>query len=308
MQKYCNTVNESIKKEGITTVIYVMPNGENSKTFDESIKIIKFLAQNNINRNDVVIALGGGVVGDITGFATGIYKRGTPFIQVPTTLMAMVDASIGGKTAINIDMGKNLVGVFHQPKFVFCDTDIIDNLPQDIFCEGITEVIKYGIIEKNNIITKLLENNVNIYDIITECIRIKAKYVECDEFDVGVRQKLNFGHTIAHAIEQFTNHSISHGKAVGIGLAYETLFAEKYFGLDNSISNTVIKTLQKYNIDYSLQNICVKKDINTLINFMSNDKKNNDSNITFILPKEIGNTDIYKIPVDTVCKILSEII
>ena len=301
-RKYGKRVTTCIEACGINTEVYVFKNGEKSKNFDEATKIIDFLAEKGINRNDVIISLGGGVVSDMTGFVAAIYKRGIDVVHIPTTLMAMVDASIGGKTAVNTRYAKNLAGAFKQPRFVFCDTKIIEELPRDIFTEGISEVIKYGIIEENTILDELLQDNLDIKKIVTECVGIKARYVEVDEFDRGIRQKLNFGHTVGHAVEQYTDYKLSHGKSVAIGLALETKLAERIFNLDNSMSKKIVALLKKYALPYE-----ISFDIDEIIEYMTKDKKNTDSGIKFILPKKIGNADIYNLNKDTVKNILGAI-
>ena len=200
---YGQIVMDSLKRAGITPVYYIFPAGEASKNASTYLNILNFLAENKIARSDLIIALGGGVVGDITGFAAATFLRGVPYVQVPTTLLAMVDSSVGGKTAIDLPAGKNLVGAFKQPQLVLCDTDVLNTLPKEWFLDGCAEVIKYGMLYDQNLVYSLLQAgpDFNREEVITKCITFKRDVVEEDEYDTGTRQKLNLGHTIGHAIE-----------------------------------------------------------------------------------------------------------
>jgi 3-dehydroquinate synthase len=180
---------------------------------------MSFMAQNRITRSDCIFALGGGVVGDLGGFAAATYLRGVEFIQIPTTLLAMVDSSVGGKTAIDIPEGKNLIGAFYQPSLVICDYTTLDTLPPSVFADGCAEVIKYGIINDRALFHKLQSPIMpQIEDVIENCVRNKRDIVNMDEHDVGIRQLLNLGHTPAHSIETLSNFEISHGSAVAMGI------------------------------------------------------------------------------------------
>ena len=195
-----------------------------------------FLAE---DRDDVIIALGGGVVGDLAGFVSSTYLRGIKFVQIPTTLLAAVDSSVGGKTAIDLKAGKNLAGAFYQPQVVLCDYSTLDTLPEEVFNDGCAEVIKYGVIASEELFEKCFKGiKENIEDIIYECVRIKRDIVAKDEFDIGMRQLLNYGHTIGHAIEACSNYEITHGSAVAIGMILITKAAVK---LDICGENTLIR-------------------------------------------------------------------
>lgn len=215
------TATKSLICSGFDVVNYVFPAGENSKSFEIYLDILNFLAENKITRGDMLIALGGGVVGDITGFAAATYLRGVPFVQIPTTLLAMVDSSVGGKTAINLPTGKNLVGAFNQPCLVLCDLDALNTLPEPVFRDGCAEVIKYGVIYDAELFEHLgkFGSDFDREYVISRCIELKRKVVEQDEFDTGARQMLNYGHTIGHSIEAQSGFSITHGQAVAIGMA-----------------------------------------------------------------------------------------
>ena len=266
---------------------FVFENGEKAKNIDNLHSILSFLAENRFKRNDTIIALGGGVVGDIAGLAASLYMRGINLIQIPTTLLAMVDASIGGKTAIDRPEGKNLIGSFHQPIAIFCDTDIIKDLPIEIFNEGMGEVIKYGIISDNPILSYINNNTFDehLNEIIEYCIKSKIDVVEKDENETkGIRKVLNAGHTFAHSLEKASNYNIPHGIAVATGLVYEAKIANCLKICDNNTVDQILTAVDKYDllIDFPYE-------YNDLISYMALDKKNNDNDISFILPTRIGN-------------------
>ena len=200
---YCEAVTNSLKNAGFEVCRYVIPNGEPSKCSAVLNDVYDFLSKNCITRSDCIIALGGGVVGDLTGFAAATYLRGFDLIQIPTTLLAQVDSSIGGKTAIDLPSGKNLVGAFKQPNLVICDIDTLKTLKEETIVDGMGEVIKYGMIKSAELF-EILDNHTLadidevLEDIIYRCISIKKSVVETDEFDRGERMLLNFGHTLGH--------------------------------------------------------------------------------------------------------------
>ena len=270
-----------------SAVKYVFPNGEASKNINTLSNILEFLADNNFKRNDCVVALGGGVVGDIAGLASAIYMRGISFIQIPTTLLAMVDASIGGKTAIDLKAGKNLAGAFWQPSLVICDIDIIKKLPNDIFKEGIGEVLKYDVIDNLGIFESVANNKVfdDLDSIIYKCIKSKQRIVEEDEFETnGTRKLLNVGHTFAHGLEKLSNYKIFHGIAVATGLVWEAGISYKLGMCSKETFQDIKQAVVKWNllIDFDY-------DFKALVEAMKKDKKNNNSLISFMLPIQIGN-------------------
>ena len=195
------------------TFSYVFPAGEESKNGSTYLKLLNFLAENKLTRSDCLLALGGGVVGDLTGFAAATYLRGVDFVQAPTTLLAAVDSSVGGKTAIDLDAGKNLAGAFYQPSAVLCDLDTLNTLPENIFRDGCAEVIKYGVLYDEALFAHLEEKGLGFdqEEVISRCVELKRDVVAQDEFDRGERQKLNLGHTIGHGIEACSGYKISHG-------------------------------------------------------------------------------------------------
>jgi len=299
---YSMQVYDSLKKQNIDVYKFVFANGEESKNIRTLSLILEFLAENKFKRNDLIVAIGGGVVGDISGLSASLYMRGIEFIQIPTTLLAMVDASIGGKTAVDIKAGKNLVGAFWQPSLVLCDTNIIKNLPNNIFVEGMAEVIKADEIGNFGIIDLIKKSLIydNIDYIVEKCIELKRDIVQQDEFEtLGVRKLLNVGHTYAHALEKLSDYKISHGEAVGCGLFVEALIANRLGLCDEdtkiSIQNAVLKVglLNEYN--YPIKDI---------VNTMKVDKKNTDDLISFMLPKTLGNCVERKLSTNEVEQLL----
>lgn len=265
------------------------PAGEASKTAENYLLLLKTLAKEGLTRADCVIALGGGVVGDLAGFAAATYLRGIAYIQVPTTLLAMVDSSVGGKTGIDLEGGKNQVGAFHQPHAVLCDTDILCTLPESIFRDGCAEVIKYGVLYDPELFTHL-ETTGMAFDrayVISRCVELKRNAVEADEFDRGQRKLLNFGHTIGHAIEKCSNYTVTHGQAVAIGMAMVCRAASCR---DNS---RILALLEKFCLP-------IKTDCSAvaLANAAFSDKKRSGGNVELIIPKAIGDCRLVSAPID----------
>lgn len=287
---YGKTVEESLKKSGFSVISYVFPAGEESKNGTTYLHLLNFLAENKLTRSDLLIALGGGVTGDLTGFAAATYLRGIRFIQVPTTLLAAVDSSVGGKTAIDLPAGKNLAGAFCQPSLVICDTDTLSTLPADVFRDGCAEVIKYSILYDPMLFSHLEEKGLD-FDreaIITRCVELKRDVVMEDEFDTGDRMKLNLGHTIGHGVEARSNFCLSHGKSVAIGMAI-VCRASKC-----PDTPRIINLLKQFglpcNTDYPVDDI---------YNYSLSDKKRSGSLINLIIPKAIGCCEIVPTPVDS---------
>ncbi|MBQ8435696.1 MAG: 3-dehydroquinate synthase, partial [Oscillospiraceae bacterium] len=221
---YYKKLEKALKDEGFSVVKFVFPNGEASKSTETLNDIYNFLCENSITRSDCIIALGGGVVGDISGYAAATFLRGLKYVQIPTTLLAQIDSSVGGKTAIDLPCGKNLVGAFKQPSCVICDPDVLSTLSEKIMSDGMAEAIKYGMIRDRELFELIASHNTEnvssvIDKIIYKCISIKRDVVENDEFDTGERMILNFGHTLGHAVERYYNYeTYTHGSAVAIGM------------------------------------------------------------------------------------------
>ena len=233
---YSKTVEKSLTEKGFICSKFVFENGEKSKNFKTYIEIVNFLAKQEFSRTDLVVALGGGVVGDIAGFSASTYLRGIKHIQVPTTLLSQIDSSVGGKTAIDLEVGKNLVGAFCQPELVVCDTALLSSLDKKVLEDGFGEGAKYALLDKK--VYSLIKNkDFLMQDFVYLCIDYKRQIVEEDEFEKGNRKLLNLGHTVAHAIEKLSSYTISHGNAVAIGLD---------FVLNSAVNNQRI-TKDEYN-------------------------------------------------------------
>ena len=296
---YSEKVLSSLKNSGFDSNKFVIKAGEKYKNLSTVENIIRYLADNNYQKKDVLIALGGGVVGDITGLCASLYMRGIDFVQIPTTLLSAVDASIGGKTAVDLPEGKNLIGTFYQPKLVMCDIKVLNSLPSEIFVEGMSEVIKYGIIKDNEILNLIDENllNDNLEVVVQKCIEIKSEIVATDEKDIGLRRILNFGHTFAHAIEKISKYKISHGEAVAEGIIFETALSYKLSRCDIEYFNYVKKIVNKY---FNLHNLFSFEEIYSA---MKSDKKNNNDDIKFVVIDGNNHPDVL----DVKRKIIEEV-
>ncbi|MBO5355613.1 MAG: 3-dehydroquinate synthase [Clostridia bacterium] len=288
----------SLESAGYTVFEFVFPHGEASKTAATIVSLWEALAKTNLTRTDFVAALGGGVVGDMAGFAAATYLRGIPFVQFPTTLLAMVDSSVGGKTGADLAIGKNLIGAFHQPSAVFCDTDTLQTLPDNIFADGCAEVIKYGYINDPELLEMLKKPFADAPDeIIAHCVADKRDLVEADERDTGARQLLNLGHTAGHAIEMLSDFTISHGSAVAIGMVLMAKAAVAA-GLCEKDVPTHIEAMLKA---YHLPTEC-PYGADALAKVALSDKKRKGGSITLVLPDKIGNSRLYPVPADTLCE------
>ena len=291
---YSKDIENSLQSQNFTFIKFIIPHGEASKNASNLITLLEFLATNRITRSDAIIALGGGVVGDLAGFAAGVYLRGIKFIQIPTTLLAMVDSSVGGKTAIDLEAGKNLAGVFHQPSLVLCDPNTLNTLTSEIFADGCAEVIKYGIINDKEFFN-FLKNDIqeNIEEVIERCVANKASIVECDEFDNGERQLLNLGHTIGHAIELCSDLSVSHGSAVAIGTVIATRIAISLGLCPANELDEIITILKNANLPTECPYTASE-----LVSVATADKKRSGNSINLILPYGIGNCKLHKVAID----------
>ncbi|MDO4438333.1 MAG: 3-dehydroquinate synthase [Eubacteriales bacterium] len=300
---YLDRVVKSLSKLSCEIVSFIFKNGEQSKNINVYSDILEFLAENELSRTDMILALGGGVVGDMAGFAAATYLRGIDFIQIPTTFLAAIDSSVGGKTAIDLRAGKNLCGAFYQPSLVICDCETLDTLSDEIFADGSAEAIKYGMLRDTRLMKYFEEGIVkeNIEDIIFECVSIKRDIVNADEYDRGMRQILNLGHTFGHSIEKLSDFSVSHGHAVAIGTAIVARLSESLGKLSKSDREKLEKILLKNNLqiatDYDKRSIA----LTALL-----DKKRNGNTINFILPVRIGESEIYKVGTDEIENLLSE--
>ena len=286
---YSQILVESIEKAGFDAVKFVFPHGESSKTPETYLDILEFLGESRITRTDLVIALGGGVTGDMAGFAASTFLRGVHLVQIPTTLLSAVDSSVGGKTAIDLKSGKNQAGTFYQPDLVICDYATLDTLPEETFSEGCAEIIKYGMIWDRNLFDSMsLDVHDNLEEIIARCVEIKRDVVSQDEHDTGLRQILNFGHTFGHGIEKASSYRISHGNAVAMGMAIVT----KASG-DDASYKALLKTLAANGLPskcpYSTEE---------LFDGVLSDKKRTGETITLVLPEGIGKVRLEKMSLD----------
>ena len=274
---------------------YIIEAGEKSKHIDSIKPIYEYLLECHITRTDTIIALGGGVVGDLAGFISSSYLRGVNFIQIPTSLLAQVDSSVGGKVGVDLDVGKNLVGAFKHPKLVLIDPNTLKTLPVHYIRDGMGEVIKYGCIFDKDFFNQL--NNYDswealykdIDEILYKCVNFKRIVVENDLYDFGDRLSLNFGHTLAHAIEVYYHYDMySHGQAVGIGMYLITKLSEEKGLTKAGTSDKIKEILIKYHLPYS-----VDLDLSKLKEAMQLDKKNINASLSYVLLKEIGEYFIY---------------
>lgn len=286
---YGSCVSESLDNAGISPVHYVFPAGEASKNANTYLKILNFLAENQITRSDLIVALGGGVVGDITGFTAATYLRGISYVQIPTSLLAMVDSSVGGKTAIDLPAGKNLVGAFKQPRLVLCDIDTLHTLPERLFLDGCAEVIKYAMLYDEPLFNALQISGPDFdrETVIARCIGLKRDVVQEDEFDNGSRQRLNFGHTIGHAIEARSDFQISHGQAVAAGMAIITKAAAANQMCQQYVYDNLITLLNQFSLPTNTE---YAADI--LFESALSDKKRFGGTVNLIVPQEIGQCQV----------------
>jgi 3-dehydroquinate synthase len=295
---YGYQIETNFKKEGFEVKKIIIKPGEKSKSYEMLSEVCEEILESGLTRGDLIITFGGGVVGDLGGFAASILLRGIPFIQIPTTLLAQIDSSVGGKVAINSRNGKNLIGSFYQPEAVFIDPELLNTLSERVFNDGMAEVIKYAAIKDENLFYKLLSYDSlkslmsNIEDLIYACCSIKKNLVQLDEKDLGDRMLLNFGHTIGHAIEKAFNYeTFTHGEGVAMGMIAITK-ASELLGITESGSLKLLTTLiSKYNLQVSLPNM----DEDEFFKAILLDKKNINENMNLILLKKIGSGFIKKI-------------
>lgn len=299
---YLDTVASSLKDVGFTISSFVFPAGEANKTMDTLAEILEFLAEQRLTRTDCIVALGGGVTGDMAGFAAAVYLRGIRCIQIPTTLLSAVDSSVGGKTAIDLKSGKNLAGAFLQPSAVLCDTECLSSLPAEVFADGAAEAIKTGILCDESLFSLFESGRLETEptEVIARCVAYKAGVVERDEKEQHERKLLNLGHTVGHAVEKCSGYAIPHGHAVAIGLAVMARAAEKLGWTEEPIANRIIACLEKNGLPtrtaYSAEE---------LAHAASADKKRAGSDITLVIPRKIGICELQKVPVAKLLSIIS---
>ncbi len=297
-QHHIERINEAFQSRFKKVTTYVVPPGEKSKSFDQFRSIVDFVLNQGVERTTPLIAIGGGVVGDLAGFAAASIMRGIPLIQIPTTLLAMVDSSIGGKTGINHSTGKNLIGSFYQPKAVYADLNFLSTLPEKEWVNGLSEIIKYGMIENPNILNQLQrlisENGFTKPDewqyMVEQSAKIKVDIVSRDVHEHGIRAFLNFGHTYAHVIERVGNYkNYSHGEAVFAGM-YAAVYASNQFGA--SIDQNVLNNFKSL---YTFKLIDITKRINEFASLMRKDKKAKNEQIRLILLHKLGKPYVKEV-------------
>ncbi len=295
---YGKEFDESLRDAGIEPFFTVVEPGETSKSMEILEKVYEDLLSREINRGHMIVALGGGVVGDLTGFVAATLLRGIKFIQIPTSLLAQIDSSVGGKVAVNLERGKNLVGNFYHPEIVLIDPDMLKTLDKRYLADGTAEVIKYGCIRSEELFEMLEgytsedEYMENIEEIIYRCCDIKREVVEEDEKDTGIRMILNFGHTIGHAIEQFFNYEkYTHGEGVAMGMYSITRKSEEMGETENGTAERIKNLLVKYGLEYELPAM----DLEAIEKAVRVDKKTSADSITIILLKKIGECFTKKI-------------
>jgi len=296
---------------GFKVKTIVIPPGEKSKSLEQLQKLYEAFSEFGMDRMSPVIAFGGGVVGDLAGFAAATFLRGVPLIQVPTTLLADVDSSVGGKTGINIPQGKNLVGAFYQPRAVFIDTWVLRSLPRKELRCGIAEVIKYGMIKDENLFAYLEEKTQEILNcdeevlgkIIERCCQIKAEVVEQDERESGLRSILNYGHTVGHALEGLSGfEGFSHGEAIAIGMNIACKVAVKRGITPKETLSRQRLLLEKFGLPVEAPAL----DTDALLSFLRRDKKARSGRLRFVLPKKIGEVVVQEVEEEEVRRALSK--
>lgn len=298
---YGDAVRESLEKAGFSVCCFVYPAGEKSKTADTLIDILNFMAEHQLTRSDAVFALGGGVTGDMAGFAAACYLRGIRCVQLPTTLLSAVDSSVGGKTAIDLAAGKNLAGAFLQPTAVLCDTDCLRSLPAAVFADGAAEAIKTGVLDDESLFALFEDGTLTAApeEVIARCVRYKAGVVERDEKEQGERKLLNLGHTVAHAIEKCSGYAIPHGHAVAAGLAIIARSAEALGWTGEPIAARIAACLAKNSLPTTTEYTA-----EALAEAALSDKKRAGGDITLVIPKKIGVCELKKVPVTDLLPII----
>lgn len=286
---YGGEIVNCLENAGYSVISYVFPCGEQSKNGEVYLSLLEFLARNEMTRSDVVLSLGGGVAGDLAGFAAATYLRGVHLIHCPTSLLAMVDASVGGKTGIDLPSGKNLAGCFYQPEAVLCNPAVLSTLPEREFRSGCGEIIKYAML--GALPLSSLSQDFDAEEVISRCVAQKAEIVRQDEFDTGARQLLNFGHTVGHAIEKCSHYEISHGEAVAMGMRIITRAAQNH-GLCEADCLTPLECALSR---FGLLKDC-PYDADMLLERMLLDKKRRGDTLTLIIPRVPGECILYPIP------------
>ena len=291
---YGDTVAHSLAAAGFRVVRTHFAHGEQHKTLATYADILDFLAANQLTRTDTVVALGGGVTGDMAGFAAATWLRGVNVVQIPTTLLAMVDSSVGGKTGVDLAAGKNLVGAFHQPIGVLCDPDVLKTLPPETFADGMAETLKYGVLCDAELFGTLAGGSADadLEAVIERCVAIKADICAADEREAGQRQMLNLGHTLGHAVEQCSGYRVPHGHAVAIGMVYAARIASALGLCTEDCVRTLADALRSNGLPTESA-----FPASMLVEVALRDKKRAGDTLTFVLPRRIGRCELYPVPI-----------
>ena len=292
---YAARVCRSLQDAGFKVCLHSFPAGERSKNLAVYGRMLEFLAENKLTRSDIVVTLGGGVAGDMGGFAAATYQRGVDFIQIPTTFLAAADSSVGGKTAIDLEAGKNLAGAFHQPRMVICDTDTFQTLPPETFADGMAETVKHGLIADKAFYDFLMTGDVraSIGDVVRRDVEIKASVVGEDEFERGRRKLLNFGHTLGHAIEKLSGYTVTHGHAVGVGMALAARAGEKLGHSPAGTLNAVMAANKKFGLPTECPYTAEE-----LFAAAVSDKKRDGGSIDVVVLEEVGRAKTVRLDMD----------
>lgn len=297
---YCAIVQDSLEQQGFAVTVVTIPAGESSKSWQQAEEILTVLLEARFHRDSCVVALGGGVVGDLAGFVASIYQRGIAFFQIPTSLLAQVDSSVGGKVAVNHPLGKNMIGAFYQPRLVLVDLDTMQTLEQRHWQNGLAEVVKYGVIY-DAVFFQFLQEHAHailereqetVAEMIANCCRLKAEVVALDETENGVRAKLNYGHTIGHGLELAGHYrGYLHGEAVAVGMVLAARYAAIKGMCSTSVETVIKELLQQFQLPVQVDH---HLSIAEIMMGMALDKKVQDGQLVFILPEQLGNVRIVK--------------
>ena len=304
-QLYGETVKKSLEENGFEAYSFVFPAGESSKNLDTVSGMIKAMCEAGLSRNDIAVALGGGVTGDMAGFASAIYLRGIDFVQIPTTLLSQVDSSVGGKTGCDLSFGKNLIGAFHNPKLVLIDPETIKTLHARYKNDGIGEIIKYAFIKSEKLYDTLVScEDIDdiLTDVIYDCVDIKREVVENDFTEKGERMLLNFGHTLGHAVEKYEKYEgLAHGEAVGVGMLYITRASEKTGDTEKGTAEKIEELLKKFSLPTEFSG-----KTEALIKIMLFDKKRRGDKLNLVLVKRVGSSFVKAVPTDELKSFFAE--
>jgi len=300
-EHYSKQVTQSFQQVGYRVIEYRFAPGECAKSMERLSSLLEFLAENGFSKSDRIAALGGGVTGDLAGFAAAVYQRGIPYIQLLTSLLAAVDSSVGGKTAVNLSAGKNLAGAFWQPEVVICDCDTFATLPREELISGAAECLKYAMLGDEALLRRMTREGLDLAweGIVASCVRQKAELVRQDEQDSGVRQLLNFGHTVGHAVENLSGYTVRHGDAVAIGMLVITCAAQRMAICGSGTAEQLREALQALDLPvrcpYSAEE---------LAQAALGDKKRRGDQITLILPRKIGECMLYPVKTSALASII----